>query len=38
MNSLPHVLTVPNAFLITIISIVCLLLTALSLARLRGWL
>jgi magnesium transporter len=38
MNSLPHVLTVPNAFLITMISIACLLLTALSLARLRGWL
>jgi len=38
MNSLPHALAVPNAFLFTTIAMAGLLVTVLSLARYRGWL
>jgi Mg2+ and Co2+ transporter CorA len=38
MNSLPHGLTSPVAFLITTIAMVGLVVTVLSFARLRGWL
>jgi Mg2+ and Co2+ transporter CorA len=38
MNSLPHALTLPTAFLITTIGMVCLVVTVFGLARHRGWL
>jgi magnesium transporter len=38
MNSLPHAMTVPAAFLVTTIGMVCLVVTVLGLARHHGWL
>ena len=38
MNSLPHALTVPGAFLGTMIAMCCLVIIVVGLARLRGWL
>jgi magnesium transporter len=38
MNSLPHALTDPDDFLITMIAMACLVITVVGLARHRGWL
>jgi magnesium transporter len=38
MNSLPHGLTTPNAFVITMLAMACLLVAVLIVARKRGWL
>jgi magnesium transporter len=38
MNSLPHAFTVPQAFFLTVIAMLCLLVTVVTLARRRGWL
>jgi Mg2+ and Co2+ transporter CorA len=38
MNSLPHELTTPAAFMTTMIAMTCLFVTVVGLARHRGWL